>query len=612
MIIRQFLALTQHASAARRAEAAGALVRATLHGGLAPDTAGETEATILALLDDPAPMVRRALAEACAASAAAPRSLVVALAGDLPDIACIVLRRSPVLTDADLVDGIAIGCEDTRRAIAERRDLSHAVAGAMAEIAGPVALAALAGNHSAGVTTGSLLRLVARHGDDAALREAVLARPQLPLEVRQACTDRVAESLARLAVASGWLTPARGERAGREARERATLAFSVGAHPIDLARLVAHLRRQGQLNAGLILRAILSGHMPFAETAIADLAGLPAERVAGLMHEGAPAAYVALHRKAGLPAPLLPAFTAALSAWREAGRGETGAHGAALSRLMIERALTACETMPFAEAQGVMALLSRFEAEAARDAARERTRATTGRATLAAPAAGLLAVPGLDMQAADPEALDLCAADIRAVESEILDAEWREAQQQVPPVPRHAAALSRTLQETAEITGHREAPVAAPTGTGAPLDAGTVPEMPEAAPAAPMAEAAPAWTGVPLAVETGAVVPHEDASDEGPLEEAAPDEDALNEDASNEDAPDAEPAPRSDPVGLILEALPLAILAQFQADRAAKLRETERADDAARAATVADVLDTLPDALVASYRADRERVRLAA
>ncbi|KQP06617.1 hypothetical protein ASF28_16285 [Methylobacterium sp. Leaf99] len=604
MIIRQFLAWTQHASAERRAEAAGALVQAILHGGLAPDTAGQAEATILALLDDPAPMVRRALAVACATSPATPRSLVVALAGDLPDIACLVLRRSPVLTDADLVDGIAIGCEAARVAIAERRDLSHAVAGAMAEIAGPEALAAMVRNRSARITAGSLLRLVARHGDDASLREAVLARPHLPLEVRQACTDRLAEVLSRHAVASGWLTPARGERAGREARERATLEFSTGAHPIDLARFVAHLRTHGQLNAGLILRAILSGHMPFAETALADLAGLAPARVAGLMHEGSSAAYAALHRKAGLPAMLLPAFTAALSAWREAGRGESTARGAALSRLMIERALTACETMPFADAQGVMALLARFEAEAARDAARTVTRAMAAQPALAAPTTE-----------AFPE------AEAVAVAAEILDAEWREAKRQAPrdeaprAVPRHAAALSQTLAETAAITGHRD--ILDLSATPEPSDTPDVPE-------APQILETPEVLVTPVALETSEGVTAS-VQDAGATATAAPEaapaagivDDGVAVEAQEavqaQEAIQAGEAGRNDPVGLILEALPRAILAQFQEDRAAKLRETTPQDDAqTRTATVAEILDTIPNALVASYRADRERVRLAA
>ncbi len=370
MIIRQFLAWTQHRSAARRAEAAGALARAYLYGGLGEDVAWEAEAAILALLDDPSSLVRRTLAEACAGCASAPRTLIVALAGDQADIAALVLARSPVLSDADLVDGVAIGCLTVRLAIAGRANLSAAVAGALAEIGEAPALVALARNRSAHITTGSLMRMVERHGGDATLRGAVLARPHLPLEVRQSVTTQLAASLSAFAVASGWLTPARSERASREAQERATLAFSAEAHPVDLARLVAHLKAHEGLNAGLLLRAILSGHMAFAEAALADLSGLPVRRVAGLMQDAPAAAFAALHRRAGLPAVLLPAFTAALSAWREAGQGTIAHAGAGLSRLMIERALTACEAMPFAEAQGVMALLARFEAEAARDEAR--------------------------------------------------------------------------------------------------------------------------------------------------------------------------------------------------------------------------------------------------
>ncbi|GJD31994.1 hypothetical protein PMNALOAF_3259 [Methylobacterium adhaesivum] len=538
MTIRQFLALTQHASAARRAEGAKALVRAFLSGHLTPDTAGQARATILALLDDPAPQVRRALAEASAASPAAPRALVVALAGDHADIAALVLKHSPVLSDADLVDGIAIGCETTRQAIAERRTLSYAVAGAMAEIAGPRALTALAANHGATITVGSLLRLLERHGDDAPLRDALLARADLPLEVRQACSDRVAEAMAHLAVESGWLTPARGERAGREARERATLSLSVGAPPPDVARLVGYLRRNGQLTAGLILRAILSGHMPFAEIALADLANLPPARVAGLMHEGGGAAYAALHRRAGLPAALLPAFGGALSAWREAGRGESTAHGAVLSCLMIERAITACETMPFADAQGVMALLTRFEAEAARDAAREQTRTPSEHPFLAPPAT-------IDFPEATPVPLKPTPQPSQEAHASILDAEWREAREGV----HSATSVRRTLDEAAAITGLR-------------------PPAPMRQVTAPVAKTA---TGA--LVETG----------------------------------------RTDPVGLIFDALPHAMLAKFQAEREARAVADVRADaNEARTETVAKEPETIPSDLVASYRADRPRVHLAA
>lgn len=378
MIIRQFLASTQHSSAGQRAEAASALARAYLYGSLAPDAAWEAKTTLLALLDDPAPLVRRALAEACAASARAPRPLIVALAGDQVEVASLVLAASPVLTDADLVDAAAMGCEAIRATIARRHHLSHAVAGALAEIGGADTLAALARNPTARITTGRLLRMVERHGSDAPLREALLARAELPLEVRHAVGARLAKQLSAFVTACGWLAPERSARMSREAGERAVLDLCHDAGPAAVARVVTHLRLTGQLNAGLILRAILSSQIAFAETAFADLTGLGPAKVAALMRE--PRGIAELQRRAGLSEALLPALTAALCAWREAADGATTLRGAGLSRRMIERAVTACEDMDFAQMQGILALLARFEAEAARDEAREVARAITEQA----------------------------------------------------------------------------------------------------------------------------------------------------------------------------------------------------------------------------------------
>ena len=371
MILRQFLSASQTDSAERRAEAAAALARTYLHGNLGPEAAWEAKTALLAVLDDASPLVRRALAEACASSEKAPRPLIVALASDRADIAALVLARSPVLMDADLVDCAALGCEVARSAIAGRGDLSRAVAAALAEVAGLPSLTVLARNAHATIGTAALLRMVERHGADARLREGLLARDGLAIEVRHALADRIADSLWSFTRASGWMTHERGEQVTREARDSATLRLSDEAGDAGIGRLIAHLRKGGGLNAGLILRAILSLRMAFAEAALADLGGLSRARVAGLMLEPDGAGYTALHRRAGLPDLLLPVIRAALSAWRESAQGGGEEPPAAVSRRMIERALTACETMPFAEARGLLGLLARFEAQAARDAVRD-------------------------------------------------------------------------------------------------------------------------------------------------------------------------------------------------------------------------------------------------
>ena len=72
MIVRHFLEWVRTAPAGKRAEATGALARAYLYSDLSPDDAAAAEGAMLMLLDDPSPLVRRALADALAASPSAP------------------------------------------------------------------------------------------------------------------------------------------------------------------------------------------------------------------------------------------------------------------------------------------------------------------------------------------------------------------------------------------------------------------------------------------------------------------------------------------------------------------------------------------------------------
>src|SRR5947208_11119025 len=102
MIVRHFLQWVRTAEAADRAEATSALARAFLYSDLSKDDRIAAEGAMIMLLDDGSPLVRRALAEALAASADAPPAVIFALAGDQPEIAAIVLERSPLMVDAEL------------------------------------------------------------------------------------------------------------------------------------------------------------------------------------------------------------------------------------------------------------------------------------------------------------------------------------------------------------------------------------------------------------------------------------------------------------------------------------------------------------------------------
>lgn len=379
MIVRQFLLWAQTAPASQRAEAVRALARTFVGARLSPNDRADAEMALSAMLDDPSPLVRRGLADELGASPEAPLHVVLALANDQSDIAALVLSRSPLLADIDLVDCAALGDGLVQRAIAGRGGLSAGVAAALAEIAEREAILALVDNRGAEIVESSFARMLERFPGDAPLREALLARPGLPLAVRQGIALALSDALSSFAVARGWLTPERSERVTREARERATIVLSAEADDHGMRRLMRHLRVSRQLTPALILRALLSRNMVLVESAFAELADYPHRRVAGILREGR-MGFQALFKRAGLPDSVQPAFVAALSVMKEAraGGAESGAH---LSRRMIERVLSACSTLPEREAGKLLALLRRFQAEALRDEGRAQAESMIAQAS---------------------------------------------------------------------------------------------------------------------------------------------------------------------------------------------------------------------------------------
>jgi uncharacterized protein (DUF2336 family) len=120
----------------------------------------------------------------------------------------------------------------------------------------------------------------------------------------------------------------------------------------------------------MILRALLSGNVVLFEEALAELSGVPIDRVTSYIHDRNISGLSALYRKAGLPDTAYPAFRAAIAAMREGALvGERGG-AARLKRRMVERVLSACEAERGRDLTSLLALLRRFAVEAAREEAR--------------------------------------------------------------------------------------------------------------------------------------------------------------------------------------------------------------------------------------------------
>lgn len=385
MIIRRFLLWARTAGATERAEGTRALAEAYVRSPMSDSDRREAETAMLAMLDDPSALVRRAMAEALAGENA-PRAIILGLAQDQPDVAAYVLAASPVLTQADLVDAVAVGGELAQCVIARRRDVGIALAAAIAEVGSDDAVRTLVENELAEIAPSTLQRVADRAATAPGVREALLANPHLPVSIRHQLALDVASSLSSWAGQCGLMSHERAERVTREASEKVAvnLAASADGLEADLMSLIAQLRRGNRLTPGLMLRSLLSGETALAEAALADLADMPLSRVAGIMHDRRGASIAPLCRKAGIPAMLIPAFTAAIEAVREIGAPASDAHKAQTSRRIIERVLIACDSAGGEENAPLMAMLRRFEADAAREEAQDMARALADDAALAA------------------------------------------------------------------------------------------------------------------------------------------------------------------------------------------------------------------------------------
>jgi hypothetical protein len=120
----------------------------------------------------------------------------------------------------------------------------------------------------------------------------------------------------------------------------------------------------------MVLRALLSGDVVLLEEALAELSGVPLDRVTSYTHDQNISGFSALYSKAGLPDLAYPAFREAIKVMREGALvGEQGGV-TRLKRRMVERVPNACAEKRGRDLASLLALLRRFAVEAARDEAR--------------------------------------------------------------------------------------------------------------------------------------------------------------------------------------------------------------------------------------------------
>lgn len=369
MVVSHFLKWVNTAKVNERAAAAAALARAYVNHDLPFEDRCAAEAALTLLLDDPSAKVRKAMAEALALSRHAPQQIVSALAADQPDVASVVLARSPLLTDADLIERVLSGQKAIQNLIADRPTVSMELSAAIAEMGEAEACRILVINEGAEIAALSFRRMAERHGHVGALREALIADRRLPADCRHMLLVKLGDALKGAPLVMALMGASRAERVLKDACVKASLTLIDGTSAEDHAALITHLRLRGDLTASFIIRALAYGKVDFFGSVLVMLAGQSEQRVRTLLAAGSDVALAAVLRKAGLSETVHGILIRALKVWREVANGKRVAGAQEVSWLMLQ------ELGGQAAEGDLAALLKSIHLDALRENAREHARA---------------------------------------------------------------------------------------------------------------------------------------------------------------------------------------------------------------------------------------------
>ena len=270
-----------------------------------------------------------------------PHDIAHKLANDVDSVSLPVLMFSSVLTDDDLIEIVRSQSEEKQKAIAARPTVSSDLSDALIETRNEAVVGTLVANEGAVISEKSLQRVLEDFSDSDLVKNSMVARSSLPLEVAERLVTMVSDRLQQELLVRHELSSEQLSDLILQSREKATLGLiSQGAEGQDARRLIVHLYRNGRLTPTILLRALCMGDMEFFESGIAVMSRIPLTHTRQMIHAGDRSIMTSIFDKAELPKPLQPAFAAAVEVADETDYDGGKNDQQRFRRRLIERIIT--------------------------------------------------------------------------------------------------------------------------------------------------------------------------------------------------------------------------------------------------------------------------------
>lgn len=305
--------------AADRAEAVRGTVARKVSGllpGLTGEKLAQVERLTLECLEklaqDQARSVRLILAESLKDLPNVPLSLINRLARDVELSVCApILRHSPIITDADLLDIILQGpVVGSLSAIAGRKQISAPIADAIVNSDDEAAVAVLLSNASAQIREETLDRILDAAPRHVGWHAPLVRRPRLPPGAIARLASFVADNLLKVLQDRDDLGPEAARALAEGVRRRVGGDQEHGHTSVDgdelgvererRVAMARKLAKDGKLDEPFLEQALAAGDRSLVAAGVAELAKLPLETVDNILAANAARAMVALSWRAGL------------------------------------------------------------------------------------------------------------------------------------------------------------------------------------------------------------------------------------------------------------------------------------------------------------------------
>jgi uncharacterized protein (DUF2336 family) len=227
--------------------------------------------------------VRAVLADELSTCQALHQDMIFAIIADEDAIALPFLAATPALNAWHMQAILRVGDDGRQKTVALRPDITAEAVSFIIRAGSVHAVSALLQNKKANLKPVDLSQIYARLPNVGDVVDRLLARSDLPLDIRIVQAKRSAVRMRQMMAERGWMPANDASDLVADAEEGAVLQVLVEAAPLERAHAMNFLSTQNILTPSLIIRAACLGETRVLAAALAHLSGQKQDRVHALL-----------------------------------------------------------------------------------------------------------------------------------------------------------------------------------------------------------------------------------------------------------------------------------------------------------------------------------------